>query len=195
MNSAENKLNRSFRPARMSCRVALFDMDGTLVETDAANTAAYRVALAAFGIGLPRATSCRITGADVCRYTPNLSTVDLAAIARAKKTAYASALPLTWLGPATAALRESLQRRDLFARVVLLTESKACRAHETLRHHGLLECFDEIVCNGGRGDKYTNFFTTHAVDPADCVVWENEDSKVKSAITAGVKIENIRKVA
>ena len=195
MNSAENKLNRSFRLARTSYRVALFDMDGTLVETDAANTAAYRTTLSKFGISLPCKLVDRITGADVCRYTPNLSTVDLAAIACAKKTAYASALSLTRLGPATAALRECLQRRDLFARVVLLTESKACRAHETLHHHGLLECFDEIVCNGGRGDKYANFFTTHAVDPADCVVWENEDSKIKSAITAGVKIENIRKVA
>ena len=87
MNSAENKLNRSFRLARTSCRVALFDMDGTLVETDAANTAAYRTTLSKFGISLPYKLVDRITGADVCRYTPNLSTVDLAAIACAKKTA------------------------------------------------------------------------------------------------------------
>ena len=31
-------------------------------------------------------------------------------------------------------------------------------------------------------------------DPAACVVWENESEKIKSAIAAGVKAENARKV-
>jgi beta-phosphoglucomutase-like phosphatase (HAD superfamily) len=66
---------------------------------------------------------------------------------------------------------------------------------ETLNHFEWKNLFDEIVCNGGRGDKYTNYFKAFDSDPAACVVWENENSQIHAAIAAGVKNENIRKVA
>ena len=58
----------------------------------------------------------------------------------------------------------------------------------------LFRSFDEIVCNGGVGDKFANYFDSFDTDPAACVVWENEEGRIKSAIAAGVKMENIRKV-
>ena len=67
---------------------------------------------------------------------------------------------------------------------------------ERFRTYGMLMLgfFDEIVCNGGQGDKYANYFKNYDSDPAACVVWENESEKIKSAIAAGVKAENARKV-
>ena len=84
--------------------------------------------------------------------------------------------------------------RNTFDKIVLLTQSAERRALETLRYHGLVKCFDEIVCNCGRGNKYANYFAAFDSDPAACVVWENEEGQVMSAIAAGVKQENIRKV-
>jgi len=98
------------------------------------------------------------------------------------------------LGQAADDFRCVLLNRNAFDKVVLLTDSTERRAMETLAHYGLTRQFDEIVCNGGRGDKFANYFGSFDSDPAACVVWENEDGKIRSAIAAGVKMENIRKV-
>ena len=195
MQSERNNDIAAFRIAHAARPVVLFDLDGTLVETDAANTAAYRAALAARGQVLHVPAGVRVTGGMVRAALPSLTAEDLRVLSSAKAAAYARGLDLTRLGPACGDLRRVLRNRDRFARVVLLTESNARRAWETLRHHGLAGCFDEVVCNGGHGDKYANYFATHAVDPADCFAWENESGKVQSAQEAGIDIEHIRKVA
>ena len=195
MQSERNNDIAAFRIAHAARPVVLFDLDGTLVETDAANTAAYGAALAAWGQVLRVPAGVRVTGGMVRAVLPSLTAEDLRVLSSAKAAAYARGLDLTRLGPACGDLRRVLRNRDRFARIVLLTESNARRAWETLRHHGLAGCFDEVVCNGGHGDKYANYFATHAVDPADCFAWENESGKVQSAQGAGIDIEHIRKVA
>jgi FMN phosphatase YigB (HAD superfamily) len=92
-------------------------------------------------------------------------------------------------------LRYVRDNRNAFSKVVLLTDSAESRAYETLRFWSLDGSFDEIVCNGGHGDKYTNYFKAFDSDPAACVVWENENRQIHAAIAAGVKNEDIRKVA
>ena len=198
MQSERNNDIAAFRIAHAARPVVLFDLDGTLVETDAANTAAYRDAFRLHGLAgqvLRVPAGVRVTGGMVRAALPSLTAEDLRVLSSAKAAAYARGLDLTRLGPACGDLRRVLRNRDRFARIVLLTESNARRAWETLRHHGLAGCFDEVVCNGGHGDKYANYFATHAVDPADCFAWENESGKVQSAQRAGIDIEHIRKVA
>lgn len=185
----------AFRIAHAARPVVLFDLDGTLVETDAANTAAYRDAFRLHGLaGLP-VRGGRVTRSCLRTGCPALAEEDLRALVAAKRSAYAGRLALTRLGPAAGALRRVLARRDAFAKVVLLTESDARRAYETLVFHGLADCFDEVACNGGRGDKYHNYLARHDVDPAACLAYENETKKVLSALSAGIRIENIKKVA
>ena len=173
-------------------RIAVFDLDGSLVETDEANSAAYERALAGFGVHFVHGLYGRIT-ADMIRGV-GLDCVDVDAIVKVKIDAYCKELWRTRLGPAANALQCVLLNRNAFDKVVLLSQSAERRAIETLRHWGLQNCFDEIVCNGGDGDKYTNYFKAFDSDPAACVVWENEEGQIMSAIAAGVKTENIRKV-
>ena len=176
----------------MQKRIAVFDLDGTLVETDAANNAAYEYALAGFDIPSIRGLYGRIT-ADVIREA-GLCDIDVDAVVKAKINAYCKQLWRTRLGFAADALRCVLLNRDAFDKVVFLSQSAERRAMETLRYYGLERYFDEIVCNGGSGDKYANYFKSFDSDPAACVVWENEEGQIMSAIAAGVKTENIRKV-
>ena len=173
---------------------AIFDLDGTLVETDAANSAAYRDALGGLGLGKVTGLYGRITAGAVREALVGLPDLEVSEIVRRKVEAYCHHLWRTRLGDAADALNCVLVNRGAFGKVVLLTDSAERRAMETLRHHGLAECFDEIVCNGGAGDKYANYFGNFDTDPAACVVWENEEGKIRSAIAAGVKMENIRKV-
>ena len=173
-------------------KIAIFDLDGSLVKTDEANSAAYGCALGMFGVHGMYALYGRVT-AEMVRGI-GLSETDVDAVVRAKIDNYCRELWRTRLGPAADALQCILLNRGAFEKVVLLSQSAERRAVETLRYYGLERYFDEIVCNGGLGDKYANYFKSFDSDPAACVVWENEDGQIMSALAAGVKTENIRKV-
>lgn len=174
--------------------VAVFDLDGTLVKTDAANSAAYRTALCECGCGVVSGLYGRITAGAIRAAIEGISDLEMNEIVRTKVDAYCHELWRTRLGPAADALKCVLVNRKAFEKIVLVTDSAERRAIETLQFHGMADCFDEIVCNAGVGDKYMNYFKSFDTDPAACVVWENEEGKIKSAIAAGVKMENIRKV-
>ena len=173
--------------------IAIVDLDGTLVDTDAANAAAYDAALRRFGFGGLAGMSGRVSS-NIVRKAAKLRDDEMNAVIRAKVSGYCRQLGRTCLGPVVGALRYVRDNRNAFSKVVLLTDSAERRAYETLRFWSLDGCFNEIVCNGGHGDKYANYFSSFDSDPAACVVWENEDGQIKSAIAAGVRNENIRKV-
>ena len=179
---------------KQKAHIAIFDLDGTLVDTDAANAAAYGAALQKMGCNGVSGICGRVSS-SVVRRAMRLGEDEMNAVIRAKVEAYCRQLGRTCLGLAVGALRYVRDNRNAFSKVVLLTDSAERRAYETLRYWSLDGCFDEIVCNGGRGDKYANYFSSFDSDPAACVVWENENRQIHAAIAAGVKNENIRKVA
>ena len=174
-------------------KIAVFDLDGTLIETDAANSAAYHAAMRKYGVDVFGVYG-RVTAAVIRQILSDNCKDDVDAIIDEKVASYCHELWRTRLGPAANDLECVMVERAVFDKVVLLTDSSERRAMETLNCHSLAGCFDEIVCNGGQGNKYDNYFRTFDSDPAACVVWENEDGQIKSAIAAGVKMENIRKV-
>lgn len=174
-------------------KIAVFDLDGTLIETDAANSAAYQAAMRKCGVEMFGIFG-RVTAAAVRQIMGNSGKNVVDAIIDEKVAAYCHELWRTRLGPAANDFACVMVDRTVFDKVVLLTDSSERRAMETLKYHGLTGCFDEIVCNGGKGNKYANYFRTCDSDPAACVVWENDAGQIKSAIAAGVKMDNIRKV-
>ena len=173
-------------------KIAVFDLDGTLIETDAANSAAYHAAMQKYGVDVFGVYG-RVTASVIRQILRDNDKRDVDAIIDEKVAAYCHELWRTRLGPAANELECVMVERAVFDKVVLLTDSSERRAMETLNYHSLAGCFDEIVCNGGQGNKYANYFKAFDSDPAACVVWENEEGQIKSAITAGVKMENIRK--
>ena len=174
-------------------KIAVFDLDGTLIETNAANSAAYHAAMRKNGVDVFGVYG-RITASVIRQILCNNDKSDADAIVDAKVSMFCHELWRTRLGPAANDLECVMVERTAFDKVVLLTDSSERRAMETLNYHSLAGCFDEIVCNGGQGNKYANYFNAFDSDPAACVVWENEEGQIKSAIAAGVKMENIRKV-
>ena len=175
--------------------VALFDLDGTLVNTDSINTRAYLRAMDRTGVALPiDMRGSRLTLKKVRRSMAKCTDEQAERISKAKAEEYVKLLWESELGPAAEALRMVLACREKFGKVVLLSDGKPARVLQTLRHHGLDRCFDEIVCNGGEGDKYMNYFRSHNTNPAMTIVWENDPTAIASAISSGVKSTNIKKV-
>lgn len=175
-------------------KIAIFDLDGTLAKTDATNSTAYRAALERAGYRNMVGLVGRVTSDVVRAALGNDENGAFDGIVKAKVEAYCRELWRASLGPASEAFRCVLVNRNLFDKVVLLSDGSERRVIETLNHFGWKNLFDEIVCNGGKGDKYANYFRDFDSDPAACVVWENEEGQIMSAIAAGVKMENIRKV-
>ena len=173
-------------------KIAIFDLDGSLVETDAANNAAYQVAFNACGLKRMCGFGERITAKAIL--DAGFCTAQAMEITRAKIEAYQYELWQTRLGPAASILKVLIGDRGSFRKVVLLTDSNERRAMETLRYWELDGFFDEIVCNAGEGNKYKNYFGNFDSAPEESVVWENEEIKILSAVAAGVKAEDIRKV-
>lgn len=175
-------------------KIVVFDMDGTLVETDAANGAAYETAVNRIGIGSAICFCGRVTASVISEALGSAIGVGIDDVERVKMEEYSRQLWRAKLGGAADAFKCVILNRDMFNKVVLLSDGKERRVLETLRHFRLGGFFDEIVCNGGRGDKYANYFRLFDSDPAACLVWENDERQIASAITAGVRVENIRKV-
>ena len=69
--------------------VAVFDLDGTLVETDASNSAAYRAALRGCGYGEVRGFYGRITAGAIRSAIAGISDAEMNDIVRAKVDAIA----------------------------------------------------------------------------------------------------------
>ena len=175
-------------------KIAIFDLDGTLMDTDAANAAAYQAAIGQTGIGNAFGMYGRVTSAVVRDVLGGSFADGVEAVERIKIEEYSRQLWHARLGNAADAFKCIILNRDMLDKVVLLSDGKERRVLETLWHFKVDGFFDEIVCNGGHGNKYDNYFKAFDSDPAACVVWENEEGQIKSAIAAGVKMENIRKV-
>ena len=174
---------------------AIFDMDGTLLETDLATNLAYLDALRALGLSDGARRSCRrrIAKSDIRRLASDEAT--LAEVARLKRRAYARHLGQIALGPATGALRFALANHQRFSKIVLLSDGEQDRVIQSLRHNHLDHCFDEIVCNAGQGDKYANYFASHDTCPETTLLWENETRQIRAALAAGILTHHIQKVA
>lgn len=174
---------------------AIFDMDGTLLETDLATNLAYLDALRALGLPAGGLRSCRrrIAKSDIRRLVSDEAT--LAEVARLKRRAYARHLGQITLGPAAVALRFVLANRQRFGKIVLLSDGEQDRVLQSLKHHNLDHCFDEIVCNAGQGDKYANYFACHDTCPETTLLWENETRQIRAARRAGIHTRHIQKVA
>lgn len=179
----------------MSSITTLFlDMDGTLVDTDQANLLAYREAIRRV-TGQNLSISCnngRFTRKQLQQALPQLDAANLEEIIALKETCYKNLLPATQLLGKTAALLQQQHRRH---QTVLVTRSGRERAILTLRHHGLLGCFNELFCGEKRANKYAVAIAQLDVAPACVAVFENEAAEACNAVAAGIPAANIMVLA
>ena len=181
-------------------RALLFDLDGTLIDTEAANHAAYSRALGEFGVIVEPADVARTASGRQWRaFLPELIAragveCDPARVARRKGELYREMLAGIPVNTALLALAASV--RPLL-RTALVTTASAANVDAVLRHFGLREAFDVVVTGDDvarhkpDADAYRLALRRLALDAEDCLAFEDSDAGVASAVAAGIAVVRV----
>lgn len=174
-------------------KALLVDLDGTLVDTRAANYLAYAEALAARGVTVDRerwdeaaqGRNWRQFLPELLRPVPDAEPGDVAAH---KARLYPSKLVHTCVNHALARLIQS--GREGW-RTALVTTASAANAAAVLRHHRLEGLFD-LVVTGDDVERHKPFPDAYrlaaerlGVAPAECLVFEDSDIGMAAAAAFG----------
>lgn len=170
-------------------QIAIFDFDGTLVETTQANNAAYaHAAMLVCGYNLESST-IRITHENI----PKLIQVDKSVIENIIKTKerfYTNYLYLTRTLPCTEILKVLYKSHY---KTFLLTNGKRSRIEQLLLFHNIGKFFtDRFFHEDYMGENKYIWLSEHInTKPNTFFVFENETTEVSSALSIGIPKENI----
>jgi len=177
------EFNRIYRSKINAKTVFIFDMDGTLVNTDTANRNAYFEAVQQVCHITPFPVTGRMTRESL-KYS-RLDEMQINQICEVKKNLYAQYLNQTILLPAADILQQYAHKY----RTILATKADRRRAEETLSYHNLSECFTDAFYKDdfqSTTNKYQHIIETLDLDPTNIVVFENEDIEIQNAIKASI---------
>lgn len=182
---------------------AIFDLDGTLIDTERLTIDAGVRTLRAQGHDIGHAFLTSLVGIDLTEGFRRLSAhagpgFDVAAFdagwAAAAKLAYATGIPLM---AGVAHLLDDLAARNLPRAVA--TNSATASAHRKLAEAGLTHHFhsdhvvgyDSVPLAKPAPDVYLAAAARLGVAPADCVAFEDSDTGVIAALAAGMTVVHV----
>ena len=170
----------------------LFDMDGTLIDTNSCNTKAYKAAVEdVLGSGYAELLDTTRVERTILRERLSwISEKQFAHIVELKEQLYVQYLDEVEIIDSTKAVLDFFRTTNS---VALVTNARRERVDQTLERVGFKGAFDAIVtredCNGC--DKFAAAIRQMALNPEKVWVFENEEMQVASAISAGVNVEHV----
>lgn len=175
----------------------LCDLDGTLIDTDYANYVAYRRAVrevTQLDHQIEFTRGERVNRETVASQLPSLTDVQLERIVALKMEYFREHLPDTKVNDE---LVDFLRRCKTTNMTVLVSTCREHRAIETLRYHGLLELFSQLLCREQllvqpeSINKYAGAMLLLGVEPNSVLVCEGEAEDIEKAVHAGIPRKNI----
>ena len=170
--------------------VFIFDMDGTLVNSDIANFNAYSEALSPTINLAQRYIAGRITRASLSEL--GVSRTMQCSIVSKKREVYSKYLKDTIKMPLACKILEIVSKTNM---TILATQSEKQRAIDTLHYHNLLANFTHSVFREDlqeeQQNKYAHVVQKYNLNPQDIFVFEDNEIEIANALTAGIPQKNI----
>lgn len=174
----------------------VFDLDGTVVNTDMANYLAYKEAIQqVIGLDLPIANSNdeRFTREKLFSIFDNLTDQQYKNIIEMKNDIYQKYLPMSKVNASVIGVIEKHINTN---KIILATSSRKNRAEMVLQHHGLTNIFDYIFFKEdySQKNKFLHVVNYFGVSANSIFVFENDNDEIRNAIASGIPDGNIVKV-
>ncbi|MGM3172945.1 fructose-1-phosphate/6-phosphogluconate phosphatase [Dickeya lacustris] len=178
----------------------IFDMDGTILDTEPTHNQAWQHVLSKYGMHYDRDAMAALNGAPTWRIAqvivahhqsdidPHLLAAEKAAITEAMLMDTVKPLPLIEV------VKAYHGRRPM----AVGTGSTRYLAERLLRHLGLRDYFtalvgaDDVLQHKPFPDTFLRCATLLQVTPSDCVVFEDADFGVQAANRAGMAVVDVR---
>ncbi|MDO5667623.1 MAG: HAD hydrolase-like protein [Alcaligenaceae bacterium] len=178
-----------------SAESIIFDMDGTLINSDYANFLSYKTALETvvgpqpFLVYNPK---IRLTRQRIQQFMPCISKNDLMEVIQEKERVYPFYLSETSINRDVV----DVLRRCYDKELILSTNSQQDRAELLLSYHGLSNKFAHLFFSddGKIGNKYQKVMHELSLDARRTVIFENENHEAILAREVGIKSTNIMMV-
>lgn len=186
---------RSLAQKISKTNILIFDLDGTIVNSDEANFLAYADATNVT-LGMDIVKTCtdqeRFTRQRLKKIIPGLSNSNFERIVQLKEQIFPSYLHMTReITCVTHIIRTFFQT----CTVVLSTNSSEYRANITLVHHGLFNIFNHRFYrtdpSRSTENKYIHAITVLNTNPSLCFAFEDDPAEIQAAISAGIPQVNI----
>lgn len=183
----------------MRKELIIFDLDGTLINTDTLYTLGWKTILKEYGVELPEATLMQMNGQSTERnneiVNSYLNSWERTLEARNKREGFvldAMEMGLLLMKPGAQELLDELKSTG--RRMALATSSPSGRAKGQLAKLGLESYFEFIIYGDEVSEKkpapeiYTTVLEKLAVAPEDSIAIEDTRSGVLSALAAGLEV-------
>ena len=175
----------------------VFDLDGTVVNTDMANYLAYKEAIQQIiGLDLPIAHSKdeRFTREKLSSIIDNLTDLQYKNIIEMKNDIYQKYLPMSKVNACVIGVIEKYINTN---KIILATSSRKNRAEMVLQHHGLTNIFDYMFFKEdySQKNKFLHVVNYFGVSANSIFVFENDNDEIRKAIASGIPDRNVVKVA
>lgn len=177
--------------------ILIFDLDGTIVNTDKANFLAYKEAVREIkniDLSLRYSKNERLTRNKLKEVLPSLNDQEYKEIIEIKNTVYVKYLQKTSINNSVLEIINNFSKTN---RVILSTNSYKERADLILKYYNLTDSFDDKFYKNDynkENNKFKYVIDYLKVDPSLAIVFENENSEIRQAKLAGIPSKNIIKL-
>lgn len=172
--------------------VIVFDLDGTLIDSDNANLLSYEAAIMnvmSRKVQINLVPGIRMTRQILPEIIPGIGIKQINEIVAQKELMYPQYLSRTIVNAPLIDIIEKSKNK----KIILATNSRRSRADMLLDYHGLAGKFLKkfyMDANNSRG-KYTRIMPEIQKEGESIVVFENDAEEIDLAITYGIKLEEI----